>query len=307
MAKKTFKSRYRVITGDYYILYPDLPKNGPQPDGDTINFLPDDENLIEGLPRFSGRAPERKHLGTYSVRFEGIDALETHFQNRHQNIKFAEDARDRMLKLIGFGAVTYWPGKPNNVESAQHHPVRGFLIANGIESNGRVLALVYPGAPPAGVENGERFFVDEAQLGRSINAQLVREGLAYAELYSTMPLSLVKHMRNLVKAAREGGIGFWSDEDVTLQKRAALQGLSDLPDLVMMPKLYRRLVKYFEDGYVGLASFDTWVRADPVKRDDRALLPTGEIGNLHDLYDVDGGGIKLEYLPEDLMFDPDPQ
>src|SRR5215470_14692138 len=74
MTKKT-KPRYTLIRGDYYILYPDLPENGPQPDGDTISFLPDNEDLITGLKRFSGRSAERKHLGTYNVRFEGIDAL----------------------------------------------------------------------------------------------------------------------------------------------------------------------------------------------------------------------------------------
>jgi len=71
--------RYTLIRGEFYILYPDLPKNGPQPDGDTINFLPDHEDLVLALKRFSNRRAERKHLGTYSVRFEGIDALETHF------------------------------------------------------------------------------------------------------------------------------------------------------------------------------------------------------------------------------------
>jgi hypothetical protein len=76
--------------------------------------------------------------------------------------------------------------------------------------------------------------------------------------------------------------------------------------MVMFPKLYRRLVKYFENGYVGLSNFDTWIRADRVNRDDGALLPTGELGNLHDLYTVGRGGIKLRYYPEDLTFMPDP-
>ncbi len=67
--KKAQKLRYTLIRGSYYILYPDLPKNGPQPDGDTINFLPDNEDLITELKRFANRSPERKHLGTYSVRF----------------------------------------------------------------------------------------------------------------------------------------------------------------------------------------------------------------------------------------------
>ena len=55
-----------------------------------------------------------------------------------------------MLALMGFGNVTFWPNLGNNVETAQHHPVRGCLIANGIESNGSVLGLVYPGEIAAG-------------------------------------------------------------------------------------------------------------------------------------------------------------
>ena len=65
--------RYTLITGDFYILYPDLPQNGPEPDGDTVNFLPDQDSLIQNLQRFSDKRPDRRHLGTYGVRFEGID------------------------------------------------------------------------------------------------------------------------------------------------------------------------------------------------------------------------------------------
>src|SRR5262245_37811129 len=244
MAKKT-KPRYTMIRGSYYILYPDLPKNGPQPDGDTINFLPDNEDLVTGLTRFTNRSAERKHLGTYSVRFESIDALETHFMNRHQKLDQAQAARDHMLEYIGFQDVTFWPEHENNVKSAKPHPIRGCLIANGIESNGRVLGLVYPGEIAPGLTDGERIFVDEALLEKSVNVRLVKDGLAYAELYSTMPLSLIKHMRGLVKAARTGGLGFWPEESVQLGAGVAITDASDLPDMVMFPKLYRRLVKYF--------------------------------------------------------------
>jgi len=297
------KARYTLIRGSYYILYPDLPKNGPQPDGDTINFLPDNEDLVTGLKRFNNRSAERKHLGTYNVRFEGIDALETHFMNRHQKLDKAQAARNRMLALMGFGNVTFWPNQENNVETAQHHPVRGCLIANGIESNGRVLGLVYPGEIAAGKADGERIFVDKERLDTSVNAKLVSEGLAYAELYSSMPHSLIVRMRQLVKAARQAGLGFWPEESVQVGHGVKITDASDLPKMVIFPKLYRRLVKYFEDGHTGLASFDVWIRANGTDRDDKALLPTQEFGNLHDLYEVEGGSIKLQYEPEDLTFE----
>lgn len=306
MPQAARRSRYTLITGSFYILYPDLPGNGPEPDGDTLNFLPDDEDLVPGLARFSGRGPERRHLGSYNVRFEGIDALETHFGNRHQNLEFAEAARNRMLALMGFGHVEFQPGRRNKVASAEHHPAAGYLLASGIESNGRVLGLVYPGAPNAGWADGGRVFVDEALLGASVNAALIREGLAYAELYATMPLDLIQQMRREVKAARQASRGFWPRESLVRNARLPLRDSAQLSDLVMFPKLFRRLVKYFDDGHSGLAGFDAWIRADPVGRDDRALLPTGELGHLHDLYDVGSAGIKLRHFPEDLTFLPDP-
>ncbi len=133
-----------------------------------------------------------------------------------------------MLALMGFGGVAFWPSLPN-VQTAENHPVRSGLFANGIESNGRVLGFVYPGEIAAGLTDRDRIFVHTALLDASVNATLVSEGLAYAELYSTMPLSLLERMPEIGKAARHAGIGFWS----------------------MFPKLYRRLVKYFDDGFTG--------------------------------------------------------
>jgi hypothetical protein len=181
----------------------------------------------------------------------------------------------------------------------QHHPIRGYLLANGIEANGRVLALLYTGEP--GTPDREPVFVDETRLEASVNAQLIREGLAYAELYSTMPLNLIHRMRQLVTNARDAKAGFWPTEDVTTTAGVTFTNLADLSTAVMFPKLYRRLVKYFKEGHTDLAAFDTWVRADP-NRDDQLLLPTGELGNLHDLYTVDPGGITLAELPENVTF-----
>jgi endonuclease YncB( thermonuclease family) len=302
--------RYTLILGDFYIRYPDLPRNGPEPDGDTINFLPDNDDLVRGLPRFGTVGPDRRHLGTYGTRFEGIDTLETHFENQHQDLKFAQAARDRMLQTIGFGEVTFWADRPNKVETAQLHPIRGYLLANGVESNGRVLGLVYTGETTLpgleGVGDGDRAFVDEQLLESSVNADLVRAGLAYAELYATMPVDLIHRMRQLIATARAGGVGLWPNEHLTIATRVDPRSVADLSTLIMFPKLYRRLVKYFKAGHQDLTSFDTWLRADPINRDDRVLLPTGELGNLHDLYDVTAKGIQLVHLPEELTFAPDP-
>jgi hypothetical protein len=181
------------------------------------------------------------------------------------------------------------------------------LLANGIESNGRILGLVYGGALPAGFQEGQRVFVDSPTLARSVNAGLVRAGLAYVEVYSTMPLALISDLRAMVGQARSDGAGFWPSESLTLAQAIQPRNLADLQPLVMFPKLYRRLVSYFRDGApTDLTGFDAWIRADPRDRDDRALLPTGEMGNMHDLYAVDANDLRLRFLPEGLMWETDP-
>ena len=43
---------YTVLRGSFVIRYPDLPRQGPQPDGDTVKFP---SALVDTLPRRSGR------------------------------------------------------------------------------------------------------------------------------------------------------------------------------------------------------------------------------------------------------------
>jgi hypothetical protein len=87
---------YTLLKGLFVIRYPDLPRQGPEPDGDTVKFLPDTPTLLEGLPRESGRPPHINARGV-SVRLEAIDALETHFDEAHQELGGANAARDALL------------------------------------------------------------------------------------------------------------------------------------------------------------------------------------------------------------------
>ena len=57
-----------------------------------LKFLPDNRQLIENLPR-ANRPPRFTHSGITTLRFEGIDALETHFsiegEEYHQHMDLA--------------------------------------------------------------------------------------------------------------------------------------------------------------------------------------------------------------------------
>ena len=50
---------YTLLRGQFVIRYDDIPRQGPEPDGDTVKFMPDTPGLVEMLPRRSG---SRRHL-----------------------------------------------------------------------------------------------------------------------------------------------------------------------------------------------------------------------------------------------------
>jgi hypothetical protein len=124
---------YTLLRGSFVIRYADLPRQGPEPDGDTVKFLPDTPALVEALPRRSGRPPDINARGI-SVRLEAIDALETHLQETHQELGGANAARDELLGLLGFTNVRFFADLPNKVQSADQDALRGHVLSNGIDA-----------------------------------------------------------------------------------------------------------------------------------------------------------------------------
>jgi len=303
--KKPKKSRYTVIKGKFWIRYDDQPRQGPEPDGDTVTFQADNLALVRKLPRLSGRGPNISKRGNIPIRYEGIDALETHFQGGHQQLGFANAARDKNLEVLGFKNVKFFADQPNKVESVDVNPLPGHVIANGIEANGTLLGLVYAGT--TNLHDGDKPFVEAALLDKSVNAKLVVAGLVYVEPYDTMPLALVKHLRGVIAHARQTRAGLFAAEDVNTNRAAAIADLPTLEELVMWPKLFRRLFAFFSEGHQGLGQFEDWIREDPIHRDDSLRLPDGEKGNMHDAFEIDGNSLKLAFNPEDLLIAPDPK
>ena len=307
--KRNQAGRYRYIRGEFVIRYADLPRNGPEPDGDTVTFRPTNPDDIRSLPTTGGSPAKFNKRGITSIRFLDIDALETHFQGAHQNLEFANAARDHLLKILGFSNVVFYPDQPNKIESANADAIPGFMLALGTDVHGRVLANVFPEtATPnciAGKSSGSQVFVETRDIDLSVNKSLLDAGLAYAELYTTTPVQIARHMANAVKAAREFRTGLWAHEALNMHKWATLNDLASLETLIMFPKLFRRLVAFFSEGNTDLGDFDTWLRRDPTNRDDRLLLPTGELGNMHDLYVVEGSRMRMTCNPEEVVILPD--
>jgi len=101
--------------------------------------------------------------------------------------------------------------------------------------------------------------------------------------------------------ARSKQRGVFEAEQVGLPRASQVASLAALQHLVMLPKLFRRLADYLEETSGPLDGLDAWVRTDP-KRDDKLLLPGGEVGNLHDVYEVSTRGMSLRFQPEGLLF-----
>jgi hypothetical protein len=89
---------------------------------------------------------------------------------------------------------------------------------------------------------------------------------------------------------------------------ATVADLGELEGLVIWPKLFRRIVPYLASGFGNFDSFDAWLRADPVHRDDELfLIDKLEQGNMHDVVRGVGQQIQLTVWPEDFIISPDHQ
>jgi len=143
-------------------------------------------------------------------------------------------------------------------------------------------------------------FLDVKTLNKSINAKLAQSGNAFPAFYTGLPTDLRSRINALARSARKRG--FWPD-DKTL-KPTTIADLAKLEELVLWPKVFRRLVSYFKDGNKGVAKFEEWLRADKDRDDVLWIVPNSELGNMHDVIIVSGGKISLRYSPEDLIVVP---
>ncbi|TVO53242.1 hypothetical protein FHP91_15740 [Denitromonas halophila] len=296
---------YTLIKGSFHIHYPAIPLSGPEPDGDTIKFQPDNPQLVERLPR-PNRMPGFNQAGITSIRFEGVDALETHFDVEdtefHQHLPLALAARDALMARIGFGAIKYFDSHPYKVETVETHPVRGYILSMGLDTYGRSVAFVYTGEHPS--IDGSRIFMQPHMLDTSLNAFMLHHGHAYGAFYLGLPPELREHLRRSVRHARDNRLGFWAQAP-SMSTGITLDGVDALQNGILWPKLFRRIAPYFQAGHTNFDAFDAWLRQDTRNRDDRLLLPTMEVGNLHDMIRAQGTTLRLMFAPEDVVIVPD--
>jgi endonuclease YncB( thermonuclease family) len=281
-----------LIQGTFRIL-------GAQPDGDSIRFTPNDPdewNLVEGPHRV-----RRNAHGGAQLRLDGIDSLETHFtttgQILHQPLDLAHQAADALVDLVGFSDVVRSPEE--TVTSGTPDETPGYILTRGADLHGRCVALAGSGDPPG--PSGQPIRVEVPLLQQTVNFKQLEAGLAYPTYYKKLFLDLRNAMTQAVAGARQAQRGVWqSDQTESGATIAGVQTLED--DVVILPKLFRRLADYLElnHGDPSLAAFPDFLaqRGDPL-----FIISTGHPTGLHFVVEVDGQTVKLTRPPEDLVFE----
>ena len=266
------------------------------PDGDTIRFQPNDPEVLERLEGVPAKVNGRGHV---SLRLEGIDTLETHYNGLKQPPPFADEATDFLLELAGISNVV-WASERRSILSADDG-VPGYILSRGTDKFGRVIAFASSGEHAE--SDGSQVFVDAGDLNITVNYQLAESGMAYVTFYSGLFSDLRESLANTASNARSNELGVYSLDKTNSGFEA--QTLKDITDeIVMLPKLFRRLSAYIEETGM-VRGFKAALEAN---REPVLDLRNQNITHFDTFVDEDADrGIRLTRMPQELVFDPMPQ
>jgi endonuclease YncB( thermonuclease family) len=282
---------FNIIKGQFRILH-------SEPDGDSVRFYPADPNAFTTL-HLSARV---NHSGGAQLRLDAIDALETHYTpaasggfRQHQPLAQAHAAGALLLELLGFTDVQR---TGETVTAATPEQTDGYIVTRFADKYGRPVSFVFAGETDHA--DLSPVFVDPELLATSANYRLAASGTVYPTYYSKLFPDLRDALTAAVEEARAAKNGVWAGDVTTIG--ATINQLSDLTDeIVILPKLFRRLVDYLALGTpdVSLAGF----RAYLATRDDRLfVLPTGHATGLDTIITVEGQTVLLTVPPEQIVF-----
>jgi hypothetical protein len=306
-----------TVPGSYKVV-------GASPDGDSVRFYPDDPTIFER----AGLAARLNAHGGAQLRLDAVDALETHYtppRSKHtwrQPLALARGAGDELLAHLGFTDVQR--AGDGTVTAAQPDSTRGYILTRFADTYGRPVSFAYAGdrpQPAAGTpEHDADGDPDEAgsgrtvavgglptvhlgvpELTRSANYHLISMGLVYPTFYSKLYIDLREALAKEADRARRAHRGIW-EQDVThhgfdVKSRDQLE-----TELVILPKLFRRLAEFLSLDETGSASL-TGFRAFLAQHDDQLFtVPAGQSTGLDTLVRVHGSHVRLTVAPEHIVF-----
>jgi hypothetical protein len=140
----------------------------------------------------------------------------------------------------------------------------------------------------------------KAALRTTANHHLINQGLVYPTSYRALFPDLRNEFTAAATQARDARSGVWAGDATTTG--FDVTGLASLDDdIVIVPKLFRRLVDYLHLGDDSMAGFPAFL--------DRAadkffILSTGHsTTGLSAVVEVTGNNVKMTRPIEDLVFD----
>lgn len=277
-------AQYKVIAGTFHV-------KGFQPDGDSIRFQ---ANKPEHWDFFEWETEADKKTKKKQLRVESIDALETHYEGCHQPRPFAIAALESLLELLNIKSVTYSLSVTQIVEADDGKA--GFIASASTDRFGRPVSYVFP--KNAKLTDGAVLDSNSLPIEDSINFQLAREGLVYPTFYTTTDRVFAEKIRAVVARARTTKRGIWSIDktaDFTLLDLRTLQ-----EDILLMPKLFRRLVGFFNN----YADYDKLPIYMAKQRDNLVLWDGTKKKSLADLMTITGRRLQMTTPVEDILFSP---
>lgn len=294
---------YRVFRGTAHAV-------GLKPDGDTVAFAPHDRDAILALPDSGGtlgRADIDSKSGTCDIRFQGIDALETHYRptspyihpstptpntpkpsagNHRQPKNLGRKATAEMLGMLGI-----------DITDADWHPwgylrrvhvagklitekyedgVECVVVADTCDRRGRVLGWVFPGS--VALNEGDRLGDDALadMLKYSVNAHLLTQGLAYSYYFFTLSNVIRKRLSIFTRSSIRWDKGVQSVDSSSVSM--TITTVNELNNVaVIWPYLFRKLLRAWYLVMVEMWQSETYITYEmsvnlPVSR----LFETGD-------------------------------
>ena len=269
--------------------------SGFEPDGDSMQFKPVNPQLLDELER-QGAKYRLTSIGSTQLRFEGIDALELHFDGLSQPRPLADQSRDFLTGKLGMNPVPYTPPENLRVKPpVAKDGTAGFILSRSLEVHGRPVSFAYTGPPPA--VDGSNVRLDAPLLRRSLNFKSLAAGDAYPLFYDTLFGDLRDVLAKTAASARQQRKGLWGSDlsrtGLAVTTRDGLQHTA-----VVFPKLFRRLTEYLKTN-AELTGFLPWLQASQEQVLD---LATQNFTHLDNLLTVNGNTITLNRDPEQIVF-----
>jgi endonuclease YncB( thermonuclease family) len=265
--------RYRVVHG-YFVIH------NPSIDGDGALFHPDKRELLQFDENFDGTANQNRAV---RVRCDAIDAPELHYFSAGSTFRQprGEEARDALLRLLGFTDLTRDGQDPSNVASALKP--RGTLLtrrgtAGATGGLPRVMAYILreEDAPASEYPDGDEIAPSDELLRLTANHQMLTAGEAYPAVSNEMPARHQQLFLDAATTARTVPRGVWA-EDKTLDFELLSADSIQKGGSLIYPSLFRKCIDYLAANPTQAISIVDWMKqtsqtSDPATNEDDGLV-----------------------------------